>query len=75
MAPNAELQTKVGLLKKLFEQGVGTEKELNGLTLEDILYAPGITVNEMKELVILQKSVKKNRLFSYLSGILEEKEE
>ena len=32
-------------------------------------------VDEMKELVVLQKCSKKNRLFSYLSGNSDQKEE
>ena len=75
MSAKTELQTKMSLIRKLFDLGCVTEKQLHGLEIEDILFIPGITINEMKELVILQKCSKKNRLFSYLSGATEEKEE
>ena len=75
MSAKTELQTKMSLIRKLFDLGCVTEKQLHALAVEDILFIPGITVNEIKELVILQKCSKRNRLFSYLSGNLEEKEE
>ena len=68
MPKKTELQNKMSLLQKLFDTGCVTEKQLQGLEMEDILVIPGITVEDMRELVILQKSLKKNRLFSYLSG-------
>ena len=68
MAKRTELQTKLSLLQKLFDTGCVTEKQLQSLEIEEILQIPGITVDEMKELVLLQKSAKKNRLFSYLAG-------
>ena len=75
MPKKTDLQIKMDLLKKLFDTGYVTEKQLQGLEMEDILLIPGITVDEMKELVVLQKCSKKNRLFSYLSGNAEQKEE
>ena len=65
MPKKTELQMKMSLLQKLFDTGCVTEKQLQGLEMEDILVIPGITVDDMKELVILQKCSKKNRLFSY----------
>ena len=75
MPKKTELQNKMSLLQKLFDTGCVTEKQLQGLEMEDILVIPGITVDDMKELVILQKCSKKNRLFSYLSGNSDQKEE
>ena len=75
MPKKTELQMKMSLLQKLFDTGCVTEKQLQGLEMEDILLIPSITVDEMKELVILQKCSKKNRLFSYLSGNSDQKKE
>ena len=75
MPKKTELQNKMSLLQKLFDTGCVTEKQLQGLEMEDILVIPGITVDDMKELVILQKCSKKNKLFSYLSGSSEAKED
>ena len=75
MPKKTDLQIKMDLLKKLFDTGCVTEKQLQGLEIEDILLIPGITVDEMKELVVLQKCSKKNRLFSYLSGNSDVKED
>ena len=77
MAKKNELQMKLSLLQKLFDTGCVTEKQLQALEMEEILQIPRITVDEMKELVLLQKNAKKNRLFSYLAGtsILAKEEE
>ena len=75
MPKKTELQSKMSLLQKLFDTGCVTEKQLQGLEMEDILVIPGITVEDMRELVILQKCSKKNKLFSYLSGNSDQKEE
>ena len=69
MAKKTELQMKLSLLQKLFDTGCVSEKQLQALEIEEILQIPGITVDEMKELVLLQKSAKKIRLFSYLAGV------
>ena len=55
MAKKNELQMKLSLLQKLFDTGCVTEKQLQGLEIEDILLIPSITIDEMKELVVLQK--------------------
>ena len=75
MPKKTKLQNKMSLLQKLFDTGCVTEKQLQGLEMEDILVIPGITVEDMRELVILQKCLKKNRLFSYLSGNSESRED
>ena len=54
MPKKTDLQIKMDLLKKLFDTGCVTEKQLQGLEMEDILLIPSITVDEMKELVVLQ---------------------
>ena len=61
MPKKTDLQIKMDLLKKLFDTGCVTEKQLQGLEIEDILLIPGITVDEMKELVVLQ-----NLIFHFL---------
>jgi hypothetical protein len=75
MPKKTDLQIKMDVLKKLFYTGCVTEKQLQGLEMEDILLIPSITVDEMKELVVLQKCSKKNKLFSYLSGNSETRED
>lgn len=62
------LQQKVKVLGKLFEAGCKTEKELQAVTMEDILHIPNITIADMKAIVELQKQTKANKLFSYLGG-------
>ncbi len=75
MPKKTELQNKMSLLQKLFDTGCVTEKQLQRLEMEDILVIPRITVEDMRKHVILQKCVKKNKLFSYLSGNSEAKED
>ena len=45
-----------------------TEKDLQKLTLENILEINGITIPEMSVITELQKQVKAGTLYSYLGG-------
>jgi len=55
-------------LNKLFSFGVETEKDLQKLTLENILEIKNITIPEMAIITELQKQVKAGTLYSYLAG-------
>lgn len=61
-------QQKSRVLNKLFSFGVETEKDLQKLTLENILEIKNITIPEMAIITELQKQVKAGTLYSYLAG-------
>lgn len=61
-------QKKTRVLNKLFSSGVKTEKDLQKLTLENILEIKNITIPEMAIITELQKQVKSGTLYSYLAG-------
>lgn len=61
-------QQKSRVLNKLFSFGVETEKDLQKLTLENILAIKNITIPEMAIITELQKQVKAGTLYSYLAG-------
>lgn len=61
-------QQKTRVLNKLFSSGVKTEKDLQKLTLENILEIKNITIPEMAIITELQKQVKAGTLYSYLAG-------
>ena len=61
-------QQKSRVLNKLFSFGVETEKDLQKLTLENILELKNITIPEMAIITELQKQVKAGTLYSYLAG-------
>lgn len=61
-------QQKSRVLNKLFSFGVKTEKDLQKLTLENILAIKNITIPEMAIITELQKQVKAGTLYSYLAG-------
>ena len=61
-------QQKTRVLNKLFSSGVKTEKDLQKLTLENILEIKNITIPEMAIITELQKQVKSGTLYSYLAG-------
>ena len=61
-------QQKSRELNKLFSFGVETEKDLQKLTLENILEIKNITIPEMAIITELQKQVKAGTLYSYLAG-------
>lgn len=62
------LQRKVKVMAKLFASGCKTESELQSLSMEAILKIQGITMDDLRTIMALQKSVKNRSLFSYLGG-------
>ena len=62
------LQQRMRVLNKLYNYGCKTEKDLQKLTLENILEINGITIPEMSVITELQKQVKAGTLYSYLGG-------
>ena len=62
------LRKKVKILEMLFSEGYCTEKELQGISLEDMLKMKGITVPDLLIVLEIQKATKAGRLFSYLGG-------
>lgn len=60
------LQQKVKVLNKLYDMQCKTEKDLQSLTIENILKIPNITIQDMTIIMELQKQTKANKLFSYL---------
>lgn len=68
MANKTTFQQKTRVMNKLFEHGISTEKELQNLTLKNIVIIKNITVAEMNVISELQESAKAGKLFSYLGG-------
>lgn len=68
MANKTTFQQKTRVMNKLFEHGINTEKELQNLTLKNIVTIKNITVAEMNVISELQESAKAGKLFSYLGG-------
>lgn len=62
------LQRKVKVMAKLFASGCRTESELQSLSMEAILKIQGITMDNLRIIMELQKSVKNRSLYSYLGG-------
>lgn len=68
MANKTTYQQKTRVMNKLFEHGINTEKELQNLSLKNIVTIKNITVAEMNVISELQESTKAGKLFSYLGG-------
>ena len=49
MPKKTDLQIKMDLLKKLFDTGCVTEKQLQGFEMENILLIPSITVQTQEK--------------------------
>ena len=62
-------QRTIKVLKKVFEAGFTTEKEIQAMTMDDILNMPGITVTEIEMINELKKSVKASSVISFLNGV------
>lgn len=65
----AKINSKaVKTIAKLMEEGFATEKEIQAMTIDEILLLPGISVGEIGMINELQKAIKANKVISYLGG-------
>ena len=65
-------QKAVKVLNKVFEAGFADEKAIASMTMDDILSMQGITVADITLINDLQKSIKSNKVISFLGGGLNE---
>lgn len=68
-------QKAIKVLQRLFDAGYGTEKEIASMTMDEMLMLPGVNVADLCMISELQKSIKANKVISYLSGRTETKDE
>ena len=64
-------QKVVKVLNKVFEAGFTDEKAISAMTMDDILSMQGITVADIGLINDLQKSIKANKVVSFLGGGVE----
>lgn len=64
-------QKAIKALNKIFEAGFTDEKEISAMTMDDILSMQGITVADIGLINDLQKSIKANKVVSFLGGGVE----
>ena len=65
-------QKAVKGLNKVLEAGFTDEKAISAMTMDDILSMQGITVADIAFINDLQKSIKANRVISFLGGAADE---
>ena len=58
----------VKTIAKLMEEGYATQKEIQAMTIDEMLLLPGISVAEIGMINELQKAIKANKVISYLGG-------
>lgn len=61
-------QRAIKVLNKIFEAGFTDEKDISAMTMDDILSIPGITIADITIINDLQKSIKTNKVISFLGG-------
>jgi len=61
-------QKAVKVLNKVFEAGFTDEKAISAMTMDDILAIQGITIADIGIINELQKSIKANKVISFLGG-------
>lgn len=61
-------QKAIKVLNKVFEAGFTDEKAISSMTMDDILSMQGITVADIGLINDLQKSIKANKVISFLGG-------
>lgn len=62
-------QKAVKVLNKIFDAGFTEEKAIASMTMDDILSIQGITVAEIGIINDLQKSIKANKVISFLAEV------
>ena len=65
-------QIAVKVLNKVLEAGFTDEKAISAMTMDDILSMQGITVADIALINDLQKSIKANKVISFLGGAADE---
>lgn len=65
-------QKAVKVLNKVLEAGFTDEKAISAMTVDDILSVQGITVADIALINDLQKSIKANKVISFLGGAADE---
>ena len=66
-------QKAIKVLNKVFEAGFADEKAIASMTMDDILSMQGgITVADITLINDLQKSIKSNKVISFLGGGMNE---
>lgn len=65
-------QKAVKVLNKVLEAGFTDEKAISSMTMDDILSMQGITVADIALINDLQKSIKANKVISFLGGAADE---
>jgi hypothetical protein len=61
-------QKAIKVLNKVFEAGFTEEKAIAAMTMDDILSMQGVTVADITLINDLQKSIKANKVISFLGG-------
>lgn len=65
-------QKAVKVLNKVLEAGFTDEKAISAMTMDDILSMQRITVADIALINDLQKSIKANKVISFLGGAADE---
>ena len=65
-------QKAVKVLNKVLEAGFTDEKAISAMTVDDILSMQSITVADIALINDLQKSIKANKVISFLGGAADE---
>ena len=58
----------IKVLNKVLDAGFTDEKTIAAMTIDDILKMPGVTVADIGIINELQKSIKANKVISFLGG-------
>ena len=65
-------QKAVKVLNKVLEAGFTDEKAISAMTMDDILSMQSITVADIALINDLQKSIRANKVISFLGGAADE---
>jgi len=61
-------QKTIRVLNKIFEAGFTDEKDIAAMTMDDILTMQSVTIADITIINDLQKSIKANKVITFLGG-------
>ena len=66
MTPGS-FEHKLAIMKKIYDDGARDEKALAEMDVNKMLSIEGISIDDLRMMLEIQKQVKANKLFSYLA--------
>lgn len=61
--------TRIKVISKMLDFGYLTEKDIEKAKTEELLFLDGINIEDLRQIILLQKAIRKNSVIRYLAGM------